>query len=227
MINEIFFILLPVIIYLVFFRINILHLFDHLFSFKHIVFSVIVGVSIFFVLNRISSFVEGFFDLPVEYIENKYQLLDELRRSGIVKAIIVVAAIPALCEELLFRGVILKGLLASFGSSISILTVSVLFALFHFDLYLLMNNLIAGIFLTIIAQRAGLLYAMIVHFINNILVYIIFIKPQWLPFIKITVDDAGYINDIAIPNYIIWGSVIVLSLSVVSLIRIRNVDVEQ
>ena len=78
------------------------------------------------------------------------------------------ALTPAVCEEALFRGLILRGLLRRFPPALSILIVSLLFGLFHFSTDRLLPTATLGALLAVLAWRSGSLWpSMLVHVLNN------------------------------------------------------------
>lgn len=97
-----------------------------------------------------------------------------------VLSIIVLALLPAIFEELIFRGIILNGLVKSLGEVGAIFMSALLFSLMHASLQQLLYTFILGIILGWIATRTGSTFSsMIVHFLNNaIVVTISFIQKQ-------------------------------------------------
>jgi|GEM_PF-2106152 len=84
--------------------------------------------------------------------------------------VVLLAVIPAVVEELLFRGIILSGLL-QFGRVTAVIASAVLFSLFHLNPDQTVFQLIWGIVLGLVVLRTGnLVYTMILHFVNNFLV---------------------------------------------------------
>jgi membrane protease YdiL (CAAX protease family) len=72
---------------------------------------------------------------PQEFLDTFQQLHQALRPRGIGGALFSVAAIavaPAVCEEVLFRGILLPSF-ARFGAAAGLLGSAVLFALIHID----------------------------------------------------------------------------------------------
>jgi len=103
-------------------------------------------------------------------------MLDELRKAlipldgsrGFLTTLVLVAASPAICEESLFRGPILRGLHARLGSVAAVCTTAVLFGLFHMDVYRLIPATLLGILLGFITLESGsILPSMVAHFCNN------------------------------------------------------------
>ncbi len=90
-----------------------------------------------------------------------------IRSSSPAVAIITVAILPAICEELLFRGT----LLSSFRAKSPILTVTVvglLFGIGHFDLYRLPSTALLGAaFATLVITTGSIFLPMLMHFIIN------------------------------------------------------------
>ena len=74
---------------------------------------------------------------PDGYLESFRRLHEALRPSGPLDAVVSVAAIalaPALCEEALFRGLVLPAFLRSFGGAVAVAASAALFGLIHVDL---------------------------------------------------------------------------------------------
>ena len=103
-------------------------------------------------------------------------LVDELRRAivpldgsrGLFATLLLMAVTPAICEETLFRGPILRGLRARLGPAAAALCTGVLFGLFHLDVYRLLPATVLGTLLGFIAFESGsILPAMLAHFCNN------------------------------------------------------------
>jgi sodium transport system permease protein len=104
------------------------------------------------------------------------QMLEELRKSlipldgsrGFVATLLLVAVSPAICEECLFRGPILRGLRTRLDSATTVVITAFLFGLFHMDAYRLIPTTILGVLLGFIALESGsIVPAMVAHFCNN------------------------------------------------------------
>lgn len=87
--------------------------------------------------------------------------------------LLVLALLPALCEEALFRGVLLRAL-APHSRGAALLVSSLAFGAFHFAIYKFVPTTLLGLFLGALMLRAGTLWAPIVaHFVNNALVVVL------------------------------------------------------
>ncbi len=82
----------------------------------------------------------------------------------------VIGAMPAICEELLFRGVILSLMPKRFSTTRLVLTVGLLFGAFHMSLMRLLPTAMLGCALTFIALRSRSIYpCMLLHAGHNML----------------------------------------------------------
>lgn len=106
---------------------------------------------------------------PKEYLEQLRRALFPLGvERPLVVSLFLFALTPAICEEVFFRGAILRGLLSRVGPAGAIVTCGVLFGLFHVDVWRLLPTTLLGVMLSWIAWRGGSLApAVIAHFVNN------------------------------------------------------------
>ena len=86
-----------------------------------------------------------------------------------ILCLISLAVIPAVCEELLFRGVFINCLKHK-GQIFAIVASSIMFSIFHFSLLQLIYPICFGLILGIIYLRTrNIIFPIIIHFINNAL----------------------------------------------------------
>lgn len=86
-------------------------------------------------------------------------------------SILLLAIMPAIGEELLFRGMILHGLRSRFNDVCSVLMSAIMFALMHGNLQQFVYPFLLGVIMGWIVLRTGsLVSSVIVHFTNNFLV---------------------------------------------------------
>ena len=95
-------------------------------------------------------------------------LLDANSIPEMFLIVFVVAIVPAVCEEIFFRGFVQKSFELSVKPIWAILITSVSFALYHFNPYGLLALVILATYLGFAAyQSKSILIPMILHFINN------------------------------------------------------------
>lgn len=93
-------------------------------------------------------------------------------KIAMVIAFFVICVVPAMLEELLFRGV-MQAMLRPYGLWLAIVGQAVPFALLHGNLASAFFALAAGIFLGWLAERSNsLLPGILLHFINNLLAFV-------------------------------------------------------
>jgi membrane protease YdiL (CAAX protease family) len=97
-----------------------------------------------------------------------------LQNSSIVSLFInsiIIAFIPAACEELFFRGLIQKNLLTRYmNKHTAIITAGFLFSFLHFQFYGFIPRFVLGVLFGYIFEWSGSLWVTIsIHFINNFL----------------------------------------------------------
>lgn len=105
-------------------------------------------------------------DLPLQELmasDGKYFLL----------GIFMYAFLPAIAEELIFRGIIQKSLATRFSGFTTIMITTIMFVLMHGSLQQTVYQFIVGIMLSYLSYVGGsILYSFILHFLNNFLVVV-------------------------------------------------------
>ena len=87
--------------------------------------------------------------------------------AGFFGALLVVAVLPALCEETIFRGIILDGV-KDIGTVAACLLGGLLFSIFHQSPTQTIYQFICGAAFTLLAIRADSIWpAILIHFVNN------------------------------------------------------------
>jgi sodium transport system permease protein len=128
--------------------------------------AVLVGLSAWAAVAVLSDWIAP---VPKEVLEHlRRALLPENQGRGLVANLLLVALTPAICEEALFRGVVLRGLATRMAPPAAIVITGLLFGMFHLDVWRLLPTTLLGILLSWIALESGsLVPSMIVHFLNN------------------------------------------------------------
>jgi sodium transport system permease protein len=103
-------------------------------------------------------------------------VVEELRKvvapgdqsRGVFATLLLMAVTPAICEEALFRGPILRGLAARFSPLSSAVLTGLLFGLYHVDVWRLLPTGVLGVILSLVALESGsILPSMLTHALNN------------------------------------------------------------
>lgn len=112
----------------------------------------------------------GLFPVPRRALESYGALFDsgQLHWAEIAAVAVV---LPAICEEIAFRGVLLNGLRRRLATVQLCCVVGLAFAMFHFDLARFVPTMLLGAVLAALTLRSGSVYpAMVWHGLNNGLV---------------------------------------------------------
>lgn len=105
--------------------------------------------------------------MPKELMEGMQKLLFDPKRS-LALDVFALAISPAICEELLFRGFLLRTSRATLGLRAAVLLNAVLFGLFHMSVYRFVPTAMLGAVLSLIVLRSGTIWpAMLFHALNN------------------------------------------------------------
>ena len=130
----------------------------------------VVGIVSLFGINYFIGAVDNFLDL-IGYPLQSGINVDPTSLPLYLLSVLLMAVIPAICEELLFRGVVLHGLRSRFSDWGAILLSAIMFALMHGNLQQLVYPFILGAIMGWLVLRTGsLVSSILVHFINNFLV---------------------------------------------------------
>jgi sodium transport system permease protein len=126
----------------------------------------LIGLSAWLVLGMLA---QWFLKPPRELEESmRHLIMPGDGHRGVGLTLLLVALTPAICEESLFRGAILRGFSARLPRLTAAVLTGVLFGLFHLDLWRLLPTAILGVGLSLIALETGsILPSMLAHFLNN------------------------------------------------------------
>lgn len=93
--------------------------------------------------------------------------IPSLNGFGLAGVLLVVAVLPAIFEEIVFRGVVLRGL-QPFGEIASVLLCGALFSVFHQNPAQTVYQFCCGAAFALLALRSGSVFpTMLAHFLNN------------------------------------------------------------
>jgi sodium transport system permease protein len=121
-------------------------------------------------VNELRLLVDSLFPAPDIVKQQLGGLLSELQKN-LWLGLLVIAVVPAVCEEVAFRGFILSGLQSSYRTGTAIVLSALLFGFLHVLLSLfqqLFNATLLGIVLGYLAVRSrSLLPGILFHLIHN------------------------------------------------------------
>lgn len=114
-----------------------------------------------------------------ESAQNVNTIFDEIMNHSFLAVVLVVAGMPAIGEELLFRGLVLGSLRNKYKVVWAILVSSFVFGAFHGSLVKLLPTAMLGACFAYIVYKSGSIYiTMALHFINNFISVVGMKKPE-------------------------------------------------
>lgn len=115
------------------------------------------------------SSIKSFFDMMNELVEKTYgNLLRADNAFEMIFVFVVIAVVPALSEEVMFRGYVQKSFELKMNPLIAALITAIAFGLYHFNPYGLLPLIALGFFFGYAAYKSGsILVPIVLHFLNN------------------------------------------------------------
>lgn len=131
---------------------------------------------------------------------------------GFLAVVVVLALVPALCEELLFRGYIQKNYASSVSPRNAVVLTGLVFAFFHMSLANLLPLALLGWFIGYIYARSGnLAVSAFVHFMNNLAALLV-----------LYLVDSGASQEVSHPERVLyslwWWIVVAVSLMLFTMV---------
>lgn len=145
-----------------------------------------IALLLFLGISIISEFLTGLIPTEGKYLGPLYQIMENALMGNINQypliTFVCICVIAPVCEELFFRGFILKGLLNNkVAPSKAIIISAVIFGGVHLFPWQMVGGILAGLVLGVVFYKSGsLLTSILLHFINNITGYFLFIKYKQL-----------------------------------------------
>lgn len=133
-------------------------------------------------LGWLIAWLQGFvLEMPYEFLQALQQMVTATDAPRLVWLLALVAVTPAICEELVFRGVLLSGLRSRLGMVASVAGSAVVFGAFHLSFETAIRflpTLWLGLLLGyVVWETRSILPAMLMHFVNNAVVVVLVSTP--------------------------------------------------
>lgn len=132
---------------------------------KYVGISVVIGMATLFLLSGVLNYFQLFVD-KLGFTSSVLPYNIKSTKNYII-SLISLALIPAVCEEILFRGVIVNALKHK-GYWFAIVLSSIMFSIFHFSPAQLIYPICFGLILAIVYLKTNnIVFPILLHFINN------------------------------------------------------------
>lgn len=130
--------------------------------------AMVLAIICIFLFTPFVYLLEHLFGISPKDIPLKEEMSGSLGFFGL--GVLIFALLPAIGEELVFRGIILRGLSSRFNGFVSIFITSLVFTLVHGSIDQTIYQFIVAVLLGYLAYVGGsLVYSIILHFLNNLL----------------------------------------------------------
>ncbi len=143
---------------------------------RYIAGTLITYAGVFCIIMLVSMPMTALFQ---ESTQNMADAFTEIVKQPFIVLVIVVALMPAVGEELLFRGLIFGSLRSRIQVKWAILISALIFGLFHMSLVKFLPTACLGAFLAYIVWRGKSIFlSMMIHFLNNFLSLVAMKYPE-------------------------------------------------
>lgn len=145
--------------------------------------AVFLGLGVWSIASVTVDLIQSrFLPIPVELTEEMSRFFSgENSPLYVVGLVAVIAVLPGICEELLFRGVILRSFRSAMGTGWAVLFTSVLFGVLHLSLYrFLGTSLLGAIAAWLVLRSQSIVPGIVFHMLNNASLTLAVIAPASL-----------------------------------------------
>lgn len=161
-------------------------------SARHIFAAVLIGLTAWIPSREITVLQFHLVDTPQGLTQSAESLSETLRALPALAAFLIVAVIPAVSEELLFRGFLFSGLRGAGRVRTAILASAAVFAVFHFIIFKFAVTFVLGAILAYLCWRSrSIVPGIIAHALNNGLGVMDVLHPSWREWIGLPLETVG------------------------------------
>ncbi|HNQ23582.1 MAG TPA: ABC transporter permease subunit/CPBP intramembrane protease [Phycisphaerae bacterium] len=156
---------------------------------------VLLGLTLWVPAHELTLAQLSVFPIPEGSLKSLETFAETLRRLPEWHLFLYIALVPALCEELFFRGILLGGLAGKLRRWPAILVAGAVFGIFHFVAFKFLVTAVLGVVLGYLCwQSRSILPGMIAHFLHNGLQALTVAHPGWNEFLGITsAEEAAHL----------------------------------
>lgn len=138
--------------------------------------------------------IKNFLDMVDKFVEQTYfDLINPNSPFEVVLIILIVSVVPAICEEVFFRGFVQRSFEYKYKPFTASLITALFFGIYHFNPYGLVALIILGTYLGYSVYKSNsILVPVILHFINNFVAvnaFFIFGSEEFLEPTAISSDE--------------------------------------
>ncbi len=185
-------------------------------KFSSVAWTILAAVSTWAIVVEVSALQNAIFPYPQTFLDAFEEIFRMFHTRGLVFSLAMMALLPAVCEEILFRGFILTGFQKNWGPAKSIIVTAVIFGLFHLSPYRYLPTTLLGILIGVVVIWTGSLWAgMLAHFVANMSSTVVFhVTYDTTNSTLIALKEGDYL-----PLWMVLAAVVILVISLWQLKR--------
>jgi ABC-2 type transport system permease protein/sodium transport system permease protein len=147
---------------------------------RHLAVGILIGLSAWVPAHELHILQQSIVGTPNAMVETAKVMGQTLAALPVGSVLVLIALVPAVCEELLFRGFLLGSLSTSARKWGAILVSAVVFGVFHFLLFKLIVTVGLGVLLAYLCwQSRSILPGMAAHLLHNSIGVLFSLNPVW------------------------------------------------
>lgn len=144
---------------------------------KHLFASVLTWFGAFLIILVLTAVMSSFFNESASSISEQQQEL--LGKAGFILTAFVVALMPALCEEIAFRGFLFGTLSNRYKIWTAIIWTGLVFGAYHMSIIkLLLVGALGAVMAYVVYKTKSIFCSMLMHFLNNFTAVIVSFYPE-------------------------------------------------
>lgn len=184
---------------------------------KYILIGLLLIFGLLFSLGWVNDVCIKFFGLFGYTARDSASYIPDVSGAKIIPALIVIAVLPAIFEELLFRGVLLNATRSGAGDIASIFLCGMCFALYHGNPEQTVYQFICGCAFALLAVcSCSLTPSVIIHFLNNAIIIILYAVGMTDVDGNLNIAQAGNIVLTVISALCLAAAIVLLVLDLIS-----------
>lgn len=138
--------------------------------------SILFYIGIYSIMLVVSTLLSAVFQESAQNVEETFA---EIMEQPFVLLVLVIAVMPAVGEELLFRGLTFGSLRANYSTKWAVCVSALIFGVFHMSIVKLIPTAMLGACFAIVVSKSGSIFlSMLLHFINNLLSVVAMKYPE-------------------------------------------------
>ncbi len=188
------FVLMPILI-MAFWKVGVKHALSfRVPSIRHLSAAILLGLCMWVPAHELNLIQFQLLGMPQAVAAQAESIAATLQALPIVGVILLIAIIPAVCEELLFRGFLMGGLSGAARKWPAILASAAIFGVFHFLIFKFIVTATLGVMLGYLCWQSRSIWpAIIAHALHNSLAVISVVSPTTFERLGIRLEDGAHL----------------------------------